>query len=60
MQKVITITRNISLPANTSFYEVQFPDLQKLLDEGYIVKDHILTVLNNSTHYAITFILEKK
>lgn len=59
MQKVITITKNVNIPVDQSFTETTYPDLQKLLDDGYVVKDHMLSVISGNSHYGITFILEK-
>lgn len=60
MQKVITITRDFHVPVDIRYHEMQYPELQKLFDEGYVVKEHILAVVSTNMHYAITFILEKK
>jgi hypothetical protein len=57
--KVITITKNFNIPTGKLFTETEYTELQKCLDDGYLVKDHILTITTNSTHYGITFILEK-
>ena len=58
MQKVITITKNLSIPTGKVFVETEYPELQKYLDDGYSIKEHILSNVG-STHYGITFILEK-
>jgi hypothetical protein len=62
MQKVITITSLTNIiPDGKRFYENQYPELQKLLDEGYRIIETIPVIkpADTSTRYAITFILEK-
>ena len=59
-QKVITITSNTDTGSG-EIRNVEYPELNKYLEDGYLVKDKIiLTPPNAKSHYACVFILEKR
>jgi hypothetical protein len=58
MQKVITITAHIGIP-DDKFKEEQYPELTKILEQGYFVKETIPIKIDNSNSYSITFVLQK-
>ena len=61
MQKVITVTQ-LTVGVTTTakvFIETEYPELNKYLENGYIVRQAIHTMLSTATAYAITFVLEK-
>ncbi|MBA2612540.1 MAG: hypothetical protein H0U95_11250 [Bacteroidetes bacterium] len=62
MQKVLTVHTETA-PSSPPFEELEYPKLNKYLEEGYWVKQTIVSPINNSTlgstYYSITFILEK-
>jgi hypothetical protein len=57
MQKVITITGNTIIQAG-EFSETMHPELNKLLNDGYIIKETISVVPTSNHTYSITFILD--
>lgn len=61
MQKVISINVNSRpRPENAAFSENIFPELEKLLEEGYkIIQVHQIAPSPNLYCVTITFILEK-
>jgi hypothetical protein len=60
MQKVITVTSSIMINSNDNFVETEYPELNKLLQEGYKINQVIPIIKPASTsHYVETiFILE--
>ena len=60
MQKVITITTTTNiLGKDDGFIETEYPELNKYLDEGYIVSQLIPVTLNTDGvyKYSLTFVL---
>lgn len=57
-QKVLTI--NVLTRTDSKFTEIEFPILNKYLDDGYIVKEvHQIAPSQNLYLVTLTFILEK-
>lgn len=62
MNKVISVNINpYEIDAHKGYKEVEFEELNKLLQQGWLVKDKFSTVPNgtNSSCFTITFILHK-
>ena len=62
-KKVIVISGGAATPHGKSVLELEFPQLQKALDEGYeIIESKQLTLAAGVTtsYYAVMLILEKK
>lgn len=59
MQKVITVTSHTNIMGEKSFVENTYPELDKLLNEGYYIQQTIPIIkpADDSFMYAITFIL---
>ena len=60
-QKVITITVNINkliddAKPKTAVWELEHPDLQKVLNDGFVVKDTIHSTI--PPFHIVTYILE--
>ena len=61
MLKVVHI--NIAMGAgirdNNNFKEMEFPKLQKYIEEDYAIKDVIQSISPSTSYLNLTFILEK-
>jgi len=61
MQKIITVTCNSFIKDDSKFIETQFPEVNKLLEDGYTVSQviPIIKPANTGHYYDIIFILNK-
>ena len=59
MTKVITTVTHLSTPNGQYQREVTYPELDKLLADGYEILEKIHTVSNTTSFFSITFILQK-
>lgn len=59
MQKVITICGVTNFQDGVNSMEIEYPTLQKYLDDGYKIQDKVLAILDNPASFTITFILHK-
>jgi hypothetical protein len=60
MQKVITITSYAIINSDAKFIETQYPELNKLLQDGYKINQviPIIKPANTNNYYETIFILE--